>query len=707
MDMSQYLDMFLEESREHLQTLNQKILELEDNPHNVAVLDEIFRSAHTLKGMSATMGFEGIAELTHEMENVLSNLRGSPSAVTTKVVDLLFKCLDSLENMVDAIVSGGDNKGNGEELIQLLRLAGTGELDREEKKVKKIIEPKENLTKILQEEEERENQQNEELLASFNINQYDLTILREADRKQLQAYHINVQLDASCVMKAARTFMVFRNLEEAGEIIKSVPTAQELEEEKFDRTFQVVVVTPDSKEEVIKTLESIAEVEVLSITDINIDEVQTQKGQELSKDEFLDNAVAVEEKLEVVHIEDKRDSQKQEIKTATGKETVKKTKISPTVRVDIERLDNLMNLVGELVISKTRLEQISTTSDLAELNETIEHIDRITTDLQTVVMKVRMVPIEQVFNRFPRMVRDLAKELGKEINLIIEGKETELDRTVIDEIGDPLVHLIRNAIDHGVEQPEVRRQMNKPVEAVLRLVAKHEGNNVVIEVEDDGRGIDAGKLKNKAIQKGLITAKEAEQLDEQGAVNLIWMAGFTTAEQVSDISGRGVGLDAVRTKIESLSGSVEIETQINKGTKFKIRLPLTLAIIQALLVNVGDEIYAIPLGAIDETTSIEQGHIKKVQNQEVVLLRGQVLPLVRLDQVLEVPRAGTHTEELYVVVVRKGEKKAGLIVDSLIGQQEIVIKSPGKLLQGICGIAGAAILGNGQVSLILDVGTLL
>ncbi|QGG48191.1 chemotaxis protein CheA [Heliorestis convoluta] len=701
MDMSQYLDMFLEESREHLQALNQKILELEDNPHNVSVLDEIFRSAHTLKGMSATMGFEGIAELTHEMENVLSYLRGTPEAVTTVVIDLLFRCLDSLESMVDAIVSGDDSKGNVEELVALLRQAGTGGL--------KNVVPSIRERKEIEDSDKKKNtkiEEQETLLDFFNINQYDLTILKEADRKQMNAFHLQIELDAGCVMKAARAFMVFRNLEESGEIIKSVPTAQELEDEKFDRDFEVVVVTPDSREQVIKLLESIAEVKVNSVSEINIDEVKAKKAVEisLSHDEATENIISSED---LVLQKDDKDAKKTSKAVQTGNENAKRTKTNPTVRVDIERLDNLMNLVGELVISKTRLEQISTTSNLAELNETIEHIDRITTDLQTVVMKVRMVPIEQVFNRFPRMVRDLAKELGKEINLIIEGKDTELDRTVIDEIGDPLVHLIRNAIDHGIELPEVRRQKNKSIEAVLRLVAKHEGNNVVIEVEDDGQGINPEKLRNKAIQKGLITAKEAEQLDDQGAVNLIWMAGFTTAEKVSDVSGRGVGLDAVRTKIESLSGSVEIETQVNKGTKFKIRLPLTLAIIQALLVNVGDEIYAIPLGAIDETTSIEQEHIKKVQNQEVVLLRGQVLPLVRLDQVLEVPRVNSHTEELYVVVVRKGEKKAGLIVDSLIGQQEIVIKSPGKLLQGICGIAGAAILGNGHVSLILDVGTLL
>lgn len=702
MDMSQYMDMFMEESREHLQTLNQKILELEDNPHELGILDEIFRSAHTLKGMSATMGFERIAELTHEMENVLSNLRGAQVAVNTAIVDLLFKCLDALENMVEAISSGETGEADVKGLVELLRKAGQGQLtsisqlkgDNDDKKAKK--ERRKSNASL--DAPEKLGNENLEVLEAFDINQYDLTLLQEAHRKRFQAYHIQVELDPGCVMKSARAYMVFRNLEELGEIIKSVPAAQELEDEKFDHSFQVVVVTQETQDRILKALESIAEVKVGSITEISIGDIKVQEGQ---------GPVRSTGSGESENVHNEQLSMAASRTTAgTLNEASRKVKANQTVRVDIERLDNLMNLVGELVINKTRLEQISTTNSVAELNESIEHIDRITTDLQNVVMKVRMVPIEQVFNRFPRMVRDLARDLGKEINLIVEGKDTELDRTVIDEIGDPLVHLIRNAIDHGVETPEIRRQKGKPVEAIVKLVAKHEGNNVVIEVEDDGKGLNPEALRSKAVQKGLITTKEAEQLDVNAAINLIWMAGFTTAEKVSDVSGRGVGLDAVRTKIETLSGSIEIETRVNEGTKFKIRLPLTLAIIQALLVNVGNEIYAIPLGTIDETTSIRPDQIKNVQNQEVVLLRGNVLPLVRLDKVLEVPVIESEPEELYVVVVRKGEKKAGLIVDSLIGQQEIVIKSPGKLLQGITGIAGAAILGNGHVSLILDVGTL-
>ncbi|MDD2421434.1 MAG: chemotaxis protein CheA [Heliobacteriaceae bacterium] len=675
MDTTQYMDVFMEESREHLQTLNQKILELENNSREPAVLDEIFRSAHTLKGMSATMGFERIAELTHEMENVLSNLRGTEIRVNTQIIDLLFKCLDALENMVEAIAGGDSDTVDITGLVGLLRQS--------------VLEDSDDVEAF---------PKNEAFSPDFSINQYDLTVLHEAERKDFCIFHIRIDLDSGCIMKAARAYMVFRKLEEFGEIVKSVPAVPEIEDEQFDLSFQVLFVAQATQEVIHHALESIAEVRVGSLALVNLNDVQpsttTRPGVVESGGE---DTAAISEQPFIPNEPGAGRS------PATG---AKLLKANQTVRVDIERLDVLMNLVGELVINKTRLDQIAINAESTDLSETIEHIDRITIDLQNVVMKVRMVPIEQVFNRFPRMVRDMAKELGKEINLIIEGKETELDRTVIDEIGDPLVHLLRNAIDHGVEKPETRRQNGKPVEAIIRLVAKHEGNHVVIEVEDDGRGINPEAIRAKSVKKGLIAAKEAEQLDDQGAIDLIWKAGFSMAETVSDISGRGVGLDVVRNKIESLNGSIDIQTQVGKGTMFKVRLPLTLAIIQALLVNVGKEIYAIPLSTIDETTSIQPGQINNVQNQEVVLLRGKVLPLVRLHQVLAVSGEENTTGELFVVVVRKGNNQAGLIVDSLIGQQDIVIKSAGKLLQGIPGIAGATILGNGDVSLILDIGTL-
>jgi two-component system chemotaxis sensor kinase CheA len=385
----------------------------------------------------------------------------------------------------------------------------------------------------------------------------------------------------------------------------------------------------------------------------------------------------------------------------------KKLKGGQSVRVDIDKLDSLLNLVGELVINKTRLEQIGITHKLADLVETIEQMDRVTTDLQAVVMKVRMVPVGQVFNRFPRMVRDLSHELSKEVNLVIQGEETELDRTVIDEIGDPLVHLLRNAIDHGIEEPLLRRQKGKNPIGEVRLIARHEGNHVVIAVEDDGSGINAEVIKRKAVERGIISQADAEKMDSAEAVRMVFLPGFSTADNVTDISGRGVGMDAVKTKIESLGGIVEVETKQNQGSRFKIRLPLTLAIIQALLVAVGEEKYAIPLGSIDSTINIQPSDIKTVQSQEVILLRGQIIPIVRLANILSVPRTQSEQQELFVVIVHLGDHRAGVIVDTLIGQQEIVIKSLGKLLAGIRSIAGATILGDGQVALILDVGALM
>ena len=380
-----------------------------------------------------------------------------------------------------------------------------------------------------------------------------------------------------------------------------------------------------------------------------------------------------------------------------------------SVRVDIEKLDTLMNLVGELVTNKVRLEQIGMTHRLTELTETLEQMDRVTTDLQSVVMKVRMVPVSQVFNRFPRMVRDLAKELNKDINLTIEGEDTELDRTVIDEIGDPLMHLLRNSLDHGVEHPDEREAKGKPRTGEVGLIARHEGNNVVIMVTDDGSGINADKIRNKAVEKGMISRDEADALPDADAVRLIFLPGFSTAEQITDVSGRGVGMDVVRSKIESLGGHVDVETKIDEGSVFKIKLPLTLAIIQAMLVKVQDEMYAIPLGSIDSTINITPDDIKTVQNKEVIVIRGQIIPITRLNEVLSVPRGKEATDEddIFVVVVHVGDHKIGIVVDNLIGQQEIVIKTLGKLLSGLKMLAGATILGDGHVAMILDVSALM
>jgi len=496
--------------------------------------------------------------------------------------------------------------------------------------------------------------------------------------------------------------MVMSVLEEIGQVIKCVPSVEELEKENFDLSFQTVIVCDFEPEKIESAINSISEVDKVTILPCILPSVPVTETKPKTEAELpVSSSVQPGQETEMTGERTSPNNQPAAL-------TDKKLKSGQSVRVDIDKLDTLLNLVGELVINKTRLEQIGITHKLADLVDTIEQMDRVTSDLQAVVMKVRMVPIGQVFNRFPRMVRDLSRDLGKEVNFIIQGEETELDRTVIDEIGDPLVHLLRNAIDHGIEHPEERRSKGKNPVGEIRLVARHEGNNVIIIVEDDGAGINPDIIKAKAVEKGIISQTDADKMDQTEAIRLVFFPGFSTAKTVTDVSGRGVGMDAVKTKIESLGGMIDVETKVNSGSRFKIRLPLTLAIIQALLVDVCQEIYAIPLGSIDSTINITPSDIKTIQNQEVILLRGQIIPIVRLAKVLNSPES-CHTEqsELFVVIVHMGEHKAGVVVDTLIGQQEIVIKSVGKLLAGIKVIAGATILGNGQVALILDVGSLM
>ena len=678
MELNQYMGMFLEESREHLQTLNQCLLDLENDPTNLSVLDEIFRSAHTIKGMSATMGFTSIAELTHEMENVLDLLRKSEMKADHNVIDILFKCVDTLEQLVECVSNNEDSGTDIKPLIIRLQNLVHGTPVSEPAETEKIPEAAASKTLI-------------------EMNETDLKLVQAAQNQGMRVYEITVSLKEGCLLKSARAYMVMRTLDDLGDVIKSVPAVDELEKENFDFQFQVLAISDRDADKIRAELLSISEIEEVDVTLC-----------ETVKDQELGNVPVAEKKTEAPKADSTAPVKANAEPHAANQQHPSKMKSGQSVRVDIDRLDTLLNLVGELVINKTRLEQIGLTHRLGDLVETIEQMDRITTDLQAVVMKVRMVPVGQVFNRFPRMVRDLSHDLKKEVNLIIQGEETELDRTVIDELGDPLVHLLRNALDHGLESPAERQAKGKNPVGEVRLVARHEGNNVIILVEDDGKGINPEFIKNKALQKGLITAAEAEKLDINEAIRLLFLPGFSTADVVTDVSGRGVGMDAVKTKIESLGGTVDIETKMNEGSKFKIKLPLTLAIIQALLVKVCEEIYAVPLSSIDSTINITPGDIKTIQNQEVILLRGQIIPIIRLSEKLNVPtQANSDQEELFVVIVHMGNQRAGVIVDTLIGQQEIVIKSLGKLLSGIKIIAGATILGNGQVALILDVGSLI
>jgi two-component system chemotaxis sensor kinase CheA len=677
MDTNQYMGMFLEESREHLQTLNSCVLDLENDPENLSVLSEIFRSAHTIKGMSATMGFTTIAELTHEMENILDLLRKGQLKASHDIIDTIFKCVDTLEQLVESVATNSESSIDSKPLIVKLKALAKGE--------SVLPVAAKTTTKVIATE-----------ISSIELSDTEIAVIKKARAQGMQAYEVQISLREGCLLKSARSYMVMNALDEIGEVIKSIPAVEELEKENFALTFQVIVISGSEADKIQQTVLSISEIDKAVVLPCVL---PAENNGQVIPEKPIEQTPKIQDEHEKTA----------NVAVTAQPTTEKKNRSGQSVRVDIDKLDTLLNLVGELVINKTRLEQIGLTHKLTDLVETIEQMDRVTTDLQAVVMKVRMVPVGQVFNRFPRMVRDLSRDLNKEINLIIQGEETELDRTVIDEIGDPLVHLLRNSIDHGIEHPQDREEQGKNPIGEIRLIARHEGNNVIIMVEDDGKGINADVIKRKAVEKGLISQGEADAMDANEAVRLVFLPGFSTAAVVTDVSGRGVGMDAVKNKIESLGGMVDVETKVNEGSKFKIRLPLTLAIIQALLVKVSEEIYAIPLGSIDSTINIMPSDIKTVQNKEVILLRGQIIPIVRLANVLTIPESEhqQQEEELFVVIVHIGEQRAGIIVDNLIGQQEIVIKSLGKLLAGIKIIAGATILGNGQVALILDIGSLI
>lgn len=682
MDVNQYLEIFIEESKEHVQSLNESLLELEKNPEDLDVINEIFRVAHTLKGMAATMGFNKMSTLTHDMENVLQSLRNKEFVVNSEIIDLLFDCLDALESYVNIIAETG-SEGNKDysNLIKLL-----GEVNN-----KMRIQTENHV------ETSSEGGQAEVVSEPvLNLNQYDKNAVNKAHEMGLNVYQITVVLDSACVLKSARAFIIFRVLEKYGDIIKSVPKVEDIEDEKFDYNFTVVVVSKEDKQLFINEINAVSEVR-----DIIIKEIA-----------FIPQNVKVEENVDssssMQKINTDTESESDTANTASEEHSAanRKTRTGKTVRVDIDRLDVLLNLVSELIIQKTRLEGLAVGEKSQDFTETIEYLERITTNLHDAVMKVRMVPIETVFNRFPRMIRDISKELGKEVNLIMSGEETELDRTVIDEIGEPLIHLLRNSIDHGIESVEERRKMGKPEVGQIFLRAYQDGSDVVIEVDDDGQGINIEKVKKKIVEKGLVSKEIVSSLSKKDVIDYLFRPSFSTADKITDISGRGVGLDVVKTKIESLGGVVDVETERGKGSKFIIRLPLTLAIIQALLVVVGEEKYAIQLSSINQIIKISPDEIKKVQNQEVILLRNNVIPIIRLDEVLEVPKEKKAEKKLTVVIVKKGDKLSGLLVDGIIGQQEIVQKPLGKLLSGIKIITSATILGDGNVALILDVNSI-
>lgn len=673
MDTSQYMNMFLEESMDNLQTLNETLLELEQSPGDVEKLNQIFRVAHTIKGMAATMGFNDIAELTHKMEDVLSEFREGQLQVTQQVVTVLFDCLDTLERMVNNVEEGNDEKVDIDGILKALHdISQMGESGEQ------------------QQQEQQSQSQNEAVHTALQLNEYDISVIKQAQSKGFRAIQIKITLSEDTLLKSARAFLIVKDLEEIGEIIKSQPATEDIENEDFDFELCFVIVTNSEEEEVKNLLTGISEVREVEVKEI--------KEENLTSAEEKKEEVK-EEKKEEPKVVATKPAEKPKEAPKKKREGVKKSHQS--VRVDLERIDKLMNMVSELVIYRTRLEQIVLNYKSVELTETLEQVGRTTTDLQDLVMKIRMLPLETVFNRFPRMIRDVSVELNKEINFVIEGAETELDRTVIDEIGEPLIHLLRNAADHGVESKEERLAKGKSPVGTIKLVAYQEGTKALIKVIDDGAGINVEKVKKKAEKMGINT----EGLSENDIKNLIFAQGFSTNEVVTDISGRGVGMDVVKTKIAALGGSVELISEEDVGSTFIIQLPLTLQIIQALLVKVGEETLAISLGFIDSVIDYKEENIKRTNGKEVIVYRDDVIPLIRLNERLDIEAQETNRK--FVIIVNVGDKTIGLLVDSLMGQQEIVIKPLGKTLKGLNEYIGATILGNGLVTLILDVGALI
>ena len=707
MDVSQYLEIFIDETSEHLQNLSDCIMELEKDPENMDTINEIFRAAHSLKGMAGTMGFKRMQRLTHDMENVFQEVRSEKVKVTSSMIDLLFKCLDAIEGYLDNVKASSDEGTEDNELI-IKELNDFIAAEDGAAAAPAQAEPK---------KEEAPAQTaggDDKKYFEFGLSESEKDKIKQAEEGGAHIYGMTIYIQKECLLKAARAFLVFKAVEEFGEILVYNPSSQDIEDEKFDCDFSIFIASDEPYEKIAEAAKSVSEIDKVVGEEVKYETLA-------AKQEKAEADAAAAEKSQDAPAEAapaQEQPQAQAVKPAAKtqssgnkKQTVAKPVTNRTVRVDIEKLDALMNQVSELIIAKNSLVSISSTDSgdfqNQSFHEQIEYLERITTNLHESVMKVRMVPIESVVAKFPRMIRDLSRKLDKKMELYMTGEDTELDRTVVDQIGDPLQHLLRNSADHGLEDNATRIAKGKPEVGSIFLNAFQEGNNVIIQVGDDGNGIDVEAVRNKAIERGVITEEQAETMSQKEIINLLFLPSFSMAKKITDISGRGVGLDVVKSNIEALGGDVEVKTELGVGTTFTARLPLTLAIIQALMVEIRDEKYAIALGSISNIEDIPVKDIKYVEAQEVIHLRGKVIPLIRMDQVLDIEPKEEEPESLTVVIVQKGENLAGLVVDNLIGQQEIVIKSLGKYINNNKIISGATILGDGEVALILDVNVLM
>lgn len=699
MDVSQYLEIFIDETNEHLQNLSDCIMNLEKEPENMDTINEIFRAAHSLKGMAGTMGFKRMQHLTHDMENVFQEVRSGNMKVTSGLVDVLFQCLDAIDAYLENVKENSDegtedNEAIIKELNDILA-AGTGNAPQEE------VAPE----KAPAEKETASEEKYEKKYLNVELSDKEKDAVKNAEDCGMNVYGMTVYIQEECLLKAARAFLVFKAVEDYGNILVYRPSSRDIEDEKFENDFSFFLETEAPLEKVMEASKAVSEIAEVVGEKVNYkDFTENKKKETEDAEKSVPAQTAQTAKAAPVKAQTKA-------APAGKKQTAGKPVTNRTVRVDIEKLDALMNQVSELIIAKNALVSISSTEGKSlqsqTFHEQIECLERIITNLHESVMKVRMVPIESVVNKFPRMIRDLSKKLNKSMELVMTGEDTELDRTVVDQIGDPLQHLLRNSADHGLESAEVRRKRGKPEKGTICLNAFQEGNNVIIEVSDDGNGIDTERVKEKAIEREIITPEQAEALSQKEIIDFLFMPSFSMAKKITDVSGRGVGLDVVKSNIEALGGDVEVKSVLGEGSKFIVRLPLTLAIIQALMVEVHDEKYAIALGSIQTIEDIPVSEIKYVQAKEVIHIRGLVIPIIRLEKILDLEPTGEEKESLTVVIVKKGEKFAGLVVDNLMGQQEIVIKSIGKYINNNKIISGATVQGDGEVAMILDANALM
>ena len=713
MDVSQYLEIFIDETAEHIQSLSDNIMALENEPEDHDVINEIFRAAHSLKGMAGTMGFKRMQHLTHDMENVFQEVRNDKIKVNGDIIDVLFQCLDAIEGYLNIIKETSDEGTNDNEgIIAALNGILNGNTAPAVKEVP-AASPEE---KTAHPEDAAAGAHGKKYLA-IGLSEAERELLKNAEDSGKVLFGFTVYVQKECLLKAARAFLVFKAIEEFGEIVVYQPSAQDIEDEKFDLDFSFIITSDEEGvDKFLSAAKAVSEIEDVFGEQIKYEMLVDTASKEKEHEE--EKAVSQEAAAPAVVAPASVPAKGEPAKSAgsaaatTKGKPVNKPVANRTVRVDIEKLDALMNQVSELIIAKNSLVSISSSdsgdgTQSQSFRDQIEYLERITTSRHESVMKARMVPIESVVAKFPRMIRDLSRKLDKKMELYMSGEDTELDRTVVDQIGDPLQHLLRNSADHGLESAELRKERGKPEVGSINLKAYQEGNNVVIEVGDDGNGIDTETVKRKAVERGLVTPEQAENLSQKEIIDFLFMPSFSMAKKITDVSGRGVGLDVVKSNIETLGGDVEVKSKLGEGSTFIVRLPLTLAIIQALLVEVHHELFAIALGSIITIEDVPVSEIKYVQAEEVINLRGNVIPLIRLNEILEIDEPENEPESLTVVIVNKGEKQAGLVVDNLLGQQEIVIKSLGKFISNSKIISGATILGDGEIALILDVNTLM